>query len=253
MTDYYSMIFKRKSFHIFRETGIITEDELEELRRFISTVTPLSPEIRTKIIVVPQEETTCHRGAQYCILFYSEQKDGWLRNIGYTGEQIDLYLAENNIGSLWFGIGRPARETLDDLTFVIMIAIAKMPAEKFRKDMFRSKRKPLQEIWQGNLQPYADIVRFAPSACNTQPWLVKSTEDTLRICRYRKEGKRGIMPRDKVVFYNRIDIGIFLFFLETCLHHEGIAFERQLYSDETENDAQLVRAAEYRMIPGGRT
>ena len=84
---------------------------------------------------MPERETTCKRGGQYCILFYSELKDEYLRNIGYIGEQIDLYLASQNIGAL------------NDLDYVIMISIAKMSEDKFRKDMFKSKRKPLSEIW----------------------------------------------------------------------------------------------------------
>ena len=39
------------------------------------------------------------------------------------------------------------------------------------------------------------------------------------------------MPASMVPFYNRIDIGIFLCFLELCFEHEGIEFERELCSD----------------------
>ena len=69
-----------------------------------------------------------------------------MRNIGYIGEQIDLYLASENIGALWFGIGRPQNIQRNGLDFVIMLVIAKMPEGKFRKDMFRAKRKPMEEI-----------------------------------------------------------------------------------------------------------
>lgn len=70
---------------------------------------------------------------------------------------------------MWFGIGRPLVEYPEGLDFVIMIAIAKMPADKFRRDLFKSKRKPLDEIWLGDHLVTADIARFTPSACNTQP------------------------------------------------------------------------------------
>lgn len=49
---------------------------------------------------------------------------------------------------------------------------------------------------------------------------------------YGKPGKRGMMPADKVAYYNRIDIGIFLLFLKLCLKHSHIAFERTLYEDK---------------------
>ena len=32
--------------------------------------------------------------------------------------------------------------------FVITIAIARVEESKFRKDMFKSKRKPLEQIWK---------------------------------------------------------------------------------------------------------
>ena len=34
--DYYKRIFKRKSFHIFKDTGVITDDEMQRLNDFIS-------------------------------------------------------------------------------------------------------------------------------------------------------------------------------------------------------------------------
>ena len=105
--DYYKQIFKRKSFHIFKNADILTESEVQGLKDFIKMTKPLNSEIKTEICIVPESETTCKRGGQYCILFYSETKSEYLRNIGYIGEQIDLYLASQNIGALWFGIGKP--------------------------------------------------------------------------------------------------------------------------------------------------
>ena len=39
--DYYKQIFKRKSFHIFKDTGVITDDEIQRLKDFINIVKPL--------------------------------------------------------------------------------------------------------------------------------------------------------------------------------------------------------------------
>jgi hypothetical protein len=245
MVDYYKMLFKRKSFHLFRETDVISENELRELESFVRTARPLDESIRTEIQIVPESETTCTRGAQYCILFYSEPRENYLRNIGYIGEQIDLYLAFKDIGALWFGIGRPKQAAPEGMEFVIMMAISKMPAEKFRRDLFKAKRKPVSEIWEGELLPLADIIRFAPSACNTQPWIVAHEDNKLLIYLYRKPGKRGIMPAGKVSFYNRIDIGIFLFFLETCLVHEGYHYEAKQYLYDNKNSFERELAAGY--------
>lgn len=241
--DLYEMIFKRKSFHLFRNIGNerLTEEELKNIEKEFSKLKPLVEDIKVKIKIVKKQSIL--RGQEYCILFYSEKKDNYLQNIGYLGEQLDLYLVSKNIGTLWFGIGKPDEQQLDSLDFVIMIVIAKVDSpDKFRKDMYKSKRKELSEIWEGN--SYLDIgniVRFAPSACNTQPWRVESTDNELKVYRYRKEGKRGMMPKDMVIYYNQIDIGIFLCFLELCLEKNNISYDRKLYVEEDyDNENNLV-------------
>ena len=246
----YDMIFKRKSFHLFRNIGDehITDKDIEEIEKVFNNFKPLVEDIKVKIKIV-KESTTCKRGQEYCILLYSEKKDNYLQNIGYLGEQLDLYLVSKNIGTLWFGIGKVEEEQLDGLDFVIMIAIAKVDSEdKFIKNMYKSKRKELSEIWNvDNYLDIANIVRFTPSACNTQPWIVDSQKNELKVYRYKKPGKRGIMPVDKVVYYNQIDMGIFLCFLELCLNKNNIKFERTLYTEENiDNEKNLI--ATYKII-----
>ena len=242
--ELYEMIFKRKSFHLFRNIGNkhITDDEIKDIEEKFTKLTPLLDDIKVKIRIV-KKCATCKRGQEYCILFYSEKKDNYLQNIGYLGEQLDLYLVSKNIGTLWFGIGKVDEKKIDDLDFVIMIAIAKIDKEdKFRTDMYKSKRKELSEIWEGNnFIDIGNIIRFAPSACNTQPWKVESFSNELKVYRYRKEGIRGIMPKDMVIYYNQIDIGIFLCFLELCLEHNNISYSKELYTEEDhESENNLV-------------
>ena len=248
-TNLYDMIFKRKSFHLFRNIGNehITDEEIKDIEEQFTKFSPLVEDIKVKIKIV-KEGATCRRGQEYCILFYSEKKDNYLQNIGYLGEQLDLYLVSKNIGTLWFGIGKVEEKQLDGLDFVIMIAIAKVDSEdKFRKDMYKSKRKELKDIWYGDgFLDIANIVRFAPSACNTQPWIVEEANNELKVYRYRKEGKRGIMPKDMVIYYNQIDIGIFLCFLELCLNKNSIEYKRDVFVEENhENEKNLI--AKYRI------
>ena len=245
--ELYDMIFRRKSFHLFRNTGDehLNSKELSDLQKAFGMFDSLDPSIRTAIRIVPAEMTTCRRGEEYCILLYSEKKEGYLQNIGYLGEQLDLYLVSHDIGTLWFGIGKFEEKSFDGLDFVIMIAIKKISDDsRYRKDMYKSKRKPVEEIWKGQtINGVTDIVRFAPSACNTQPWLFDN-DGSLKLYRYRKPGKRGVMPSEMVSFYNRIDMGIMMCFLELCLGHEGISFERTLFTDDG-TDAELTLNAEY--------
>ena len=106
----YEMIFKRKSFHLFRNIGNehLTEEELKDIEKEFSKLKPLNKDIKVKIKIVKKESIL--RGQEYCIFFYSEKKDNYLQNIGYLGEQLDLYLVSKNIGTLWFGISANQRK-----------------------------------------------------------------------------------------------------------------------------------------------
>lgn len=242
----YNMIYKRKSFHLFRNIGDekISTNKVEAIKENYKLFAPLYPGIKTAIQIVPASETTCKRGQEYCILLYSEKKGNYLQNIGYLGEQLDLYLVSQNIGTLWFGIGKTDQPSFEGLEFVIMIAISQIDEiNKFRKDMFKSKRKPVEEIWSGEpIIGVTEIVRFAPSACNTQPWFIEHTNQTLKVFRYKKPGKRGIMPAAQVSYYNRIDIGIFLCFLDLCLIHNDIHYSVDLHEDHGNDDEKTVVA-----------
>lgn len=222
--------------------------EIDEIKKTYETFTPLYADIKTEIKIVPAKETACKRGQQYCILLYSKKKDNYLQNIGYLGEQLDLYFVSQYIGTLWYGIGKTDEPSSEGLDFVIMIAISKIDdKKKFRKDMFKSKRKTVDEIWFGEpINGVTDIVRFAPSACNTQPWIVERSGSILKVYRYKKQGKRGMMPVDKVLYYNQIDVGIFLYFLELCLAHQGIGFECTHFVDRG-TDEEKTMIAEYHL------
>ncbi|MCQ2457524.1 MAG: nitroreductase [Clostridia bacterium] len=244
--ELYPEIFRRKSFHLFRGTGsdTVTIQELMEIERVWHTFGRLYPDIRTALRIVPSEKVHFKRDAEYCILIYSEKKDNYLLNAGYMGEQLDLYLVSRGIGTLWFGIGKPDEPVYDGLDYVIMIAVRKVNNESlFRKDMYRAKRKMAEEIWPGDTSGIAEIARFAPSACNSQPWYVKNEAGVLTVSRYRKPGKRGIMPAGSVGYFNRIDIGIFLCFLEIIMAEKGITAARELFIDS--GDEEYTPVAKY--------
>ena len=248
--QYYEAIFKRKSFHLFRNVGsdLISLEELEEIKEAYRSFETLRPDIRTALRILPAEKVSFKRDAEYCLLLYSEKKENYLMNMGYIGEQLDLYLTAHHIGSLWFGIGKPDEPVYDGLDYVIMIAVRKVKDEtKFRKELYQSKRKPLEEIWEGNDLGIGNICRFAPSACNTQPWFVQNQDGILTVSRYKKPGKRGIMPASAVSYYNRIDVGIFLCFLEICLEKRGILFQRELFPDDG-GDREYTVSARYHFL-----
>ena len=246
--DYYPTIFKRKSFHLFMGCGDehISEAELKGIEEAFASAERLYPDIRTAIRIVPTSEAAMKRDAEYCVLLYSEEKPNYLLNAGYIGEQLDLYLQKNNLASLWCGLAKPDTDTYDGLKYVILFAVRKVSdAGKYRKDMFKASRKSLKEIWTGDTPDWANIARFAPSACNSQPWRVHFENGELTVTRYKKQNKVGLLTPKAAFFFNRIDVGIFLCFLEICLAEKGIAFTRELFPDEEDKETSLV--AKYKL------
>ncbi len=242
----YQMLFKRKSFHLFRGIGdeTLTAAELEDIQAFWQSLTPLCPDIKTAVRILPEAEVTNRHGQEYCLAFYSEKKENYLQNIGYLGQLMDLYLVSKNIGTCWYGIGKANVTTYEGLDYVIMLAFRKVDdPTKFRKDMFASKRKALDEIWQGEaIDGVTDIARFAPSACNSQPWRVERDGSTLQIYRYLKPGKVGLMTPKIARYMNRIDMGIYLCILELCLKHRKIPYTLLLHADDGGEEAKTLTA-----------
>lgn len=243
--ELYKEIFRRKSFHTFRErtNEPITKQELDDIYNAYKSFDSLNGN-KTDIKIVKAEQTSCARHEEYCIMMFSEIKDGYLQNIGYLGEQLDLYLVSKNIGSLWFGIAK-SNEVYNGLNYVIMIAIGKVSS--FRNDMFKAKRKQLEDIWNGDDLGIANIVRFSPSACNSQPWYVENKENKLYVYRKSKSGRVGIMPSNASIYYNQIDIGIFMCILEICLLNSNYKYIRQLFKDNQTFD-EIELNATYEII-----
>ena len=239
----YPMIFKRKSFHTFRSIERpLSSEELSALREAFAGFEPLIPDIRVGLRIVSTKEKPFKRDAEYCVLLYSEKKEGWLQNLGYLGQQLDLWLAANDIGCVWYGLGKTDLAQWDGLDFGIMLAIAKATPDSFRKDMFKAKRKPMDDLRSGEgYDEILNIARFAPSACNSQPWFVECHGSTLDIFREKTPKHHGIFPVAALRYFNQIDLGIFLCILELCLQNADIPFRRTLYP-ETENGNLLLNA-----------
>lgn len=230
MKELYDMIFKRKSVRRYDEALHLSESELAAVEARLKELKPLDADIELGYKIVRREQTSCKIG-EYCVLVYSEQKAGYLENVGYTLEQLDLWLASRDIGACWYGWGKTPEAELGSLKFVIMLAVGKCRAEDFRADYTKAKRKPLAEIWGGeSFLDIASAVRYAPSACNSQAWRVKSCPNCIEVFRSRDIQARLAKTLGK--FYNKIDMGIFLCFLEAALEHESLGFERELIPED---------------------
>ena len=84
---------------------------------------------------------------------------------------------------------------------------------------------------------------FPALACNSQSWLVDASQGVLRVFRNKKV--ITIIPKSRLAFYNTIDLGIFLCFLEVALLHNEYSFNRELFLKDEDSKKLLV--AEYKI------
>lgn len=244
----YNEIFRRKSFHRFTNTIPFSDSDLNLINDTITNVTPLDKNIKTKILLVKENLTSCKLGSEYCILFYSEKKDFYLENIGYIGEQIDLILTKNNIGTLWCGLGKTKNTFYEGLNYVIMMCISKVDESLFRNDISSFKRKKLNKIWSGDLLPISNDILIAPSSCNSQPWFIENINNELLVYRNKESAKFGIIPLKVMHYYNQIDMGICLYFIEICLMHHNYTFNRLLIKNDNNSKQSKILITKYTYI-----
>lgn len=120
--------------------------------------------------------------APHYLLVTSEEKEGYLQNIGYALQGVVLMLTTIGLATCWLGANiknSPLLSTVDipeGQLPQLMIAFGN-PAEgksPFRENPSDAKRKTLQEIASGNMdvtwRSIAEAIRLAPSGVNAQPW-----------------------------------------------------------------------------------
>lgn len=209
-----AMITKRKS--VRKYTDVPAEPEkLEALRAFMDTAKPLYPDIRVHWQVVDREQVRvfCPVKTPQLVAVYSENKDGYLENVGFLFQQMELYLQSVGFGVCWLGLGKPRErltQTPEGMEFVILLGFGYPEGEQYRKlDQFQ--RKPMEEISDtddARLEP----ARLAPSSTNSQPWYFTHGEDTIHAYCSRK----GLIRHVGLGAMNRIDMGIALAHLYTA-------------------------------------
>jgi len=193
----HEMIFKRKSCRSF--TGVPVDPEtLESIKAF--SMKPLYPDIKVHWEIVPRNQVKCicPWTTPQLITIYSEETDGYLENIGFLFQQMDLYLQTLGLGVCWLGMGRMNPKTttaVEGMKFVIMLAFGCPKGDQLRHDLKGFKRKAMEQIID-KADPRLEPARLAPSAVNSQPWYFTHEGDTIHVyC-----AKKG----------SRLDIGIAL-------------------------------------------
>ena len=176
------MIFKRKSCRSFTNTPVDAAT-VETIKAF--PMKPLYPDIKVHWDIVPRNQVKCicPWTTPQLITIYSEETEGYLENIGFLFQQMDLYLQTLGLGVCWLGMGRMNPKTttaVEVMKFVIMLAFGHPKGDQLRRDLKGFKRKPMEQITDMP-DPRLEPARLAPSAVNSQPWFFAHEDDTIHV------------------------------------------------------------------------
>ncbi|HEY8365269.1 MAG TPA: nitroreductase family protein [Haloplasmataceae bacterium] len=220
----------------------VSKDIFTVLNEEINNIKPLFPELKYQIDIV-KDGLSFQKilggiigsygkiyAPHYLVGSCTNETNSY-ENIGFMLEYLVLRLTELNIGTCWIG-GGIKRELLNeylqldnDLIPIIVIAFGyPQEMEVFRSNLKDFKRKPIEKIVCGNYQGYSDVmnlVRLAPSAINSQPWLY-DFENNNQVNVFRI--KPSFIMKPFINELNRIDIGISLCHFAIGLNEKNLAF-----------------------------
>lgn len=219
--ELYPIIFKRRSIRNFDVTPL-DDNTLTEISEYLQALTPIYADIKTDLKLVEPENVKRRmmRGAPHYIAAFSQPKDGYLTNIGFMLQQMDLFLSAKGLGSCWQGIPAPKKELLksSNLEFVIFIAFGKSKELLHRKSLLGFKRKPLREITDiKGANELLEAARLAPSASNKQPWFFTGNENLIHAYAVKPGFIRAVVAKK----YPFIDVGIALCHLKIAAEYFG--------------------------------
>ena len=197
------IIRMRKSIRKYDLAGV-DDVTLEAVRAQIDKVAPLYPDIRYSIEIAEKTKGAFGVKAPYYLLFRSEEKDGSLENIGFIGQQMDLFFSGSGLGACWLGMAKPEGNVVSTLPFVICMAFGK-PAEPLYRDVSEFKRKPLNVVSEGE-DERLEAARLAPSGMNAQNWYFVADNGKIHCYRKKSKSMLGFMTGR----LSHIDMGIAL-------------------------------------------
>jgi len=210
----YDFIWQRKSTRKY-DTTPLDENLLEQISQFAEQLKPLYPNIKMAYNITSNVKTILPLKAPHFFVISSEQNEGYLENVGFMFQQMDLFLSSLGLASCWYGGGKPASGVETKLPFVIILAFGKAAGNPHR-ELAEFKRKPLSAISNGH-DERLEAARVAPSGVNFQNWFFEVSKGNIQV--FQKKVLLGIYNK-----LGRIDIGIALCHLFLATEHNGGTF-----------------------------
>lgn len=188
----------RKSVRKYKNEGL-KEDDIKIVQNSINEAKSLYNNINTKILfeedgqkyyktVSSLTKSLFFVKAPHYLILMSEEKEGYLENIGFIGEQIVLKLAGAGIGTCWIGVDINDKKFEknysqgNNLKYIITIGLGYPQEDLEEIENSSRKRKKLDEIFKNTRYKEhfegAKALQAAPSASNRQPWLIYPEDDS---------------------------------------------------------------------------
>ena len=245
MTELLKIIQGRKSVRSFDGTPVTEEDRVK-LEQYIETIeNPFGVPVRFVLMDAKEHglSSPVLSGEKLYVAGMVAKMPNAEVAYGYAFEKLVLYAWSLGIGTTWIG-GTMKREVFEKAAGVgegeLMPCVSPLgyPAKKrsikeamMRKGVGADNRLPAEKIffdgaWDKGLSmekqiPMANLiemVRWAPSAVNKQPWRVIVTPDACHIYEKKDKGYVG----EKTGDLQKIDVGIALCHLVMGLEEQGI-------------------------------
>lgn len=263
MENIEGIIRGRRSVRTFEETAL-TEADKEKLCAFMETIeNPYRIPVQFKLMSAKESGLTCPVVVGTDLYVGGKIQRGESVAFGYSFEMLVLYAQSLGIGTVWLG-GTMNRESFEkamelskDETMPCASALG-YPAQKMalrekmmRKAVGADKRNPFETLFfegsfetplteekAGKLAFPLEMVRWAPSAVNKQPWRAVVMENAVHFYLERSRG----FKYNETLDMQRIDMGIAL-----C-HFDLAAKEIGLQPIFTQEDPEIAHEANVEYI-----
>lgn len=201
-----AMVSRRRSVRSYRPDPV-GDEMLAQMRAFMADLQPLIPGAQVKADIIPTEHASFlqkWQNPQY-LVFYAQDSEDALMNVGFMYQQLDLYLQSQGLGTCWVGLGWPDEKRVlppEGMKLAVMMAFGH-PDNVPLRTAADFKRHAPEEI-ADRPDERLEAVRLAPSATNSQPWYFVHDGNVLHV--YREELK--LLKKRTHGRMNPIDMGI---------------------------------------------
>jgi hypothetical protein len=228
MELYDAIIFRKSTRKYSLER--LTDEQLLAVRATVDTADRLYNNIDLRIHLIENGESIHELlpgiiggygkvKAPYYLIITSEEKEGYLQNIGYTLQGVVLGLTTLGLATCWLGgniKNSPLKSIIDApegqiLQLMVAFGYPEKGKSPFRRSSSEAKRKDVSEITSGTMDitwsRIISAIRLSPSAVNAQPWRFVFKEGKVHV--YSVKSGNFIMKHFLDPF-NLIDVGIAL-------------------------------------------